>query len=375
MQLNELDFELPEHLIARRPADQRDQSRLLVHQCGQDLSHHAQFSQLGQWLREGDLLVLNDSRVVPARLVCRKPTGGAVEGLWLQTNADGLAVCMLSGGRLRPGVELFVGVDVEAGSDLASGIGRGASLPAEPQLRLHSKIGGGRWLIENISSEPWPQLLENHGSTPLPPYIRRLRRELGEAEDSAEDRRRYQTIWAQQPGSVAAPTASLHFSAELLDELQQMGVRTTQITLHVGAGTFLPVETEQVEDHTMHAESYVLSQQAAAELAAAKAEGRRVIAVGTTACRLLESLPEEPVASGGETDVFLLPGHKFRWVNALLTNFHTPKSTLLGLVAAFVQHAGNCGEQGLARVQQVYRQAIEREYRFYSYGDSSLWLP
>jgi S-adenosylmethionine:tRNA ribosyltransferase-isomerase len=361
MQLSELDFELPERLIARRPPDQRDQSRLLVHQCAANHTEHGHFHDLPQWLRSGDLLVLNNSRVVPARMVCRKPTGGAVEGLWLQSNADGLALCMLSGGRLRPGVELIFTAAAADG--------------AASHLRLHTKLGGGKWLIEKLGSSSWPELLEQHGSTPLPPYIRRLRRELGEAEDSEQDRRRYQTIWAQQPGSVAAPTASLHFSPEILAELDQIGVRRTEITLHVGAGTFLPVETEQVEQHNMHAESFELNEPAAVELRAAKSEGRRIIAVGTTACRLLESLPDCPTAAAGETDVFLLPGHEFRWVDALLTNFHTPKSTLLGLVAAFAEQTVGEGQTGLERVQQVYRQAIEREYRFFSYGDSSLWIP
>ncbi len=380
MHLSELDFELPERLIARRPPDQRHQSRLLVHQCAANRTEHAQFSELPQWLRPGDLLVLNNSRVVPARMVCRKPTGGAVEGLWLQTNADGLGLCMLSGGRLRPGVELFfedhadADADASASTDGHSKEGSAASSTAT-HLRLHTKLGGGKWLIENLSQSTWQQLLERHGSTPLPPYIRRLRRELGEAEDSAQDRRRYQTIWAQEPGSVAAPTASLHFSSEVLGELDRIGVRRTEITLHVGAGTFLPVETEQVEQHNMHAESFVLDEQAATELQAAKREGRRVIAVGTTACRLLESLPEEASAAVGETDVFLLPGHRFRWVDALLTNFHTPKSTLLGLVAAFAEMSVAEGETGLKRVHQVYREAIQQQYRFYSYGDSSLWIP
>ncbi len=356
MQLSELDFDLPERLIARRPLDQRDQSRLMVHHCGADQTEHAQFHQLGQWLRAGDLLVLNDSQVIPARMVCRKPTGGAVEGLWLQTNADGLGLCMLSGGRLRPGVEIGFG-----GNEL--------------QLRLQEKLGGGRWLIENLTDLSWQQLLQQFGSTPLPPYIRRLRRELGEAEDSDEDRQRYQTVWAEQPGSVAAPTASLHFSPDLLAELDRMGVMRTQITLHVGAGTFLPVETDAVEQHRMHAESFELSESAAADLRLARQEGRRVISVGTTACRLLESLPEQPSGMVGETDLFMLPGHQFRWTDALLTNFHTPKSTLLALVAAFAGQKMGAENRGLSRVHALYQAAIDQEYRFYSYGDASLWLP
>lgn len=373
MQLSELDFDLPERLIARRPLDQRDQSRLLVHECAADVTSHAHFTDLSKWLRAGDLLVLNNSHVVPARMVCRKSTGGAVEGLWLSSDADGHGVCMLSGGRLRPGVEL--------------GFGDGI------QLRLHRRLGAGRWLVENLTNLSWKQLLEQFGSTPLPPYIRRLRRQLGEAEDSDEDRRRYQTIWAQQPGSVAAPTASLHFSPTLLAQLQELGVERTEITLHVGAGTFLPVETERVESHNMHGEGFALSEQAAAELMAARREGRRIIAVGTTACRLLESLPDHPSAALGETELFILPGHKFRWVDGLLTNFHTPKSTLLALVAAFAeQHLAGSGNTsgngdeadrsckpapggGLERVHSIYRKAIEQEYRFYSYGDASIWLP
>jgi S-adenosylmethionine:tRNA ribosyltransferase-isomerase len=364
MRLSHLDFELPEELIARRPLQQRDQSRLLIHHCQAEETHHRQFSDVLDYFRDGDLLVLNNSQVVPARMLCRKPTGGAVEGLWLNARADGTAECMLSGGRLRAGVELQFAEEKNGKVRL---LGNG------PQMRLQEKLTAGRWVIENSTDLDWHSLLTQMGHTPLPPYIRRLRRDVGEAEDSEEDRRRYQTVWAEQPGSVAAPTASLHFTAGLIQALENKGVKFTHITLHVGAGTFLPVETEQVESHQMHAEKFSLSAQAAADLCAARKEGRRIVAVGTTACRLLESLPAQPSESMGETDLFILPGHEFRWTDALITNFHTPKSTLLALVAAFVGQ--NVGPNiGLERVHGVYRQAIEEKYRFYSYGDASLWL-
>lgn len=360
MQRTELDFELPEELIARHPSAQRDASRLLVHRSASAQSVHTSFDRLDQFLRAGDLLVLNNTRVLPARLALRKATGGRVEGLWLSAAAsesvamhgDQLAVLMLSGGRLRPGVQL-------------------CDEQGEAVIELVEKLRPGRWLARSLRGA-WPQLLEEVGTPPLPPYIRRLRVEAGEDEIQAQDRERYQTIWAGPSGSVAAPTASLHFTSALLQRLDAMGVKRTELTLHVGLGTFAPVEAEQLQQHVMHAEEYSLDASCAQALREARAEGRRIIAVGTTAARVLESLPEEPQATHGWTDLFVLPGHRFRCLDGLLTNFHTPHSTLLALVAALCQHQGG---QGLSQVKQVYAEAIAERYRFYSYGDASLWLP
>jgi len=353
MQRTELDFELPEELIARHPSAQRDASRLLVHHSASAQCTHASFDGLDQFLRAGDLLVLNNTRVVPARLALRKTTGGRVEGLWLSAaEGEQLACLMLSGGRLRPGVQL-------------------CDEHGEAVIELVEKLRPGRWLARSLRGS-WSQLLEEVGTPPLPPYIRRLRLAAGEDEIQAEDRERYQTVWAGPAGSVAAPTASLHFTPQLLQRLSAMGVEHTELTLHVGLGTFAPVEADELQQHVMHAEEFSLDEACAQTLREARAEGRRIIAVGTTAARVLESLPEEPQAAHGWTDLFVLPGHRFRHLDGLLTNFHTPHSTLLALVAALCQHQGG---HGLSQVKQVYAEAITQRYRFYSYGDASLWLP
>ena len=259
---------------------------------------------------------------------------------------------MLSGGRLRPGVQL-------------------CDKAGQAVIELIEKLRPGRWLARSLRGA-WPQLLEEVGTPPLPPYIRRLRVAAGEEEIQAEDRERYQTIWAGPSGSVAAPTASLHFTPQLLHRLEAMGVERTELTLHVGLGTFAPVEADELEQHLMHAEEFSLDEACAQALRRARAEGRRIIAVGTTVARVLESLPSEPQASHGWTDLFLLPGHHFQALDGLLTNFHTPHSTLLALVAALCQHQGG---KGLSQVKQAYSEAIAERYRFYSYGDASLWLP
>ena len=353
MKKSELEFELPEELIARHPSEQRDASRLLVHHSAQGQSTHTTFARLPEYLREGDLLVLNDTRVLPARLVLHKETGGRVEALWLEADAGpDEARLMLSGGRLRPGVRL---VDAQG----------------RVVVELLEKPGPGRWIARSLTGS-WQELLTEVGTPPLPPYIRRLRLAAGEEEIQEEDYARYQTIWAAQAGSVAAPTASLHFTDPVLEQLDAQGVQRATLTLHVGLGTFAPVEVDEVADHRMHAEEYSVNEACATALNAARAEGRRVIAVGTTASRVLESLPEQVEASHGWTDCFILPGHRFRWVDGMLTNFHTPSSTLLAMVAALCQDQGG---EGREQLKQVYAEAIRERYRFYSYGDSSLWLP
>ncbi len=351
MELSELDFPLPEELIARHPPAERREARLLVVQEG--AGHHHVFADLPQFLREGDLLVLNDTRVLPARLCLQKETGGRVEGLYLHDLADGQARCLMSGGRLRPGVELH-----------------GVTATGGPQLRLVEKHERGEWTVDLEGAADWPAALEQIGSTPLPPYIRRLREDLAEDTDSAEDRARYQTVWAQAEGSVAAPTASLHFDQALLQSLEQQGVEQAYLTLHVGRGTFLPVETERVEEHPMHAERFTVSEDLAAKLRQAKQDGRHVIAAGTTVCRALEAWAQ---GDKGETRLMILPGHDFQVVDGLLTNFHTPRSTLLALVAGLAQHQG--AADGLALVKKIYAEAVAQRYRFFSYGDASLWLP
>lgn len=349
MKLEELDFALPETLIALHPEQRRADARMLVAQPENATFAHETFSHLASFLRSDDLLVLNDTRVLPARLHLQKTTGGLVEGLFLQEQAPGFALCMLSAGRLRPGVELV--------------------FEDTPVLRLSEKRERGSWLVEKLSVETWPELLGRIGATPLPPYIRRLRGLAEEAVDSEEDRERYQTIWAASDGSVAAPTASLHFDATILQELEQAGVEIAHLTLHVGQGTFLPVETERVEDHPMHAEVFEVNEALAAKIKVTQGRGGRVIAAGTTVCRALEAWA---LGHEGSTDLMILPGFPFQVVGGLLTNFHTPQSTLLALVGAMAQHLGH--QDGLAFVKQVYAEAIDKEYRFFSYGDASLWI-
>lgn len=372
MKLEELDFDLPEALIALHPQQRRADARLLVARpgcragaggvdtaaAGADaaadatadcaVAHH-RFSELAQFLTKGDLLVLNDTRVLPARLCLHKTTGGLVEGLFLHEENEKLAVCMLSAGRLRPGVKL-----------VADGI---------PVLRLMEKRERGSWQIENLTSESWTELLHRIGSTPLPPYIRRLRGIADQALDSVEDRERYQTVWAAQDGSVAAPTASLHFDQAMLAKLEGKGVEIAHLTLHVGQGTFLPVETERVEDHPMHSEKFEVSASLAEKVDATKKRGGRIIAGGTTVCRALEGWA---LGHRGTTNLMILPGFEFQIVGGLITNFHTPQSTLLALVGAMAQTLG--ADDGLGLVKQVYAEAIAKKYRFFSYGDASLWI-
>lgn len=350
MRLDELDFPLPEELIAREPSARRGDARLLAVRCAAGAWSDRRFDELPELLSSGDLLVLNDTRVVPARLELRKATGGRVEGLWLDASGAE-ATLMLSGGRLRPGVVLCA----EDGTELAE---------------LTESRGRGLWSARSRAAS-WPELLEAYGTPPLPPYVRRLRREAGRPEIEEADRARYQTVFAGPPGSVAAPTASLHFTPELFARLDAAGIARTHLTLHVGPGTFLPIETDDVRRHAMHGERFEVGEEAARALSAARSEGRRVIAVGTTVCRVLESLPTTPEACRGVSELFLLPGRRFRWVDGLLTNFHTPRSTLLALVAAFARHAGG---GGLDLVRKAYRHAVASRYQFYSYGDSSLWL-
>jgi len=352
-----LDFPLPAGRIALHPAAERAAARLLVVDCGSGELDHRAFRDLPSLLLPGDLLVLNDTKVVPARIVARKESGGRVEGLWLVEREKGRALLMLSGGRLRPGVRLLLE-------------GGGA-------LQLLEKKAPGRWLVEAEEGRGWLDLLARAGRTPLPPYILRGRRQAGEECDSGEDRGRYQTIWARKTGSVAAPTASLHFDDAVLAALGERGVRIAWITLHVGEGTFLPVTAETLEEHPMHAEAFRVPAETLAALHETRARGGRVVASGTTVCRVLEHLARtgngpdaEPSGEDvfGETRLFLKPGATFFWTDALLTNFHLPRSTLLALVAAFAGAKG--APDGLARIKSAYAEAVARDYRFFSYGDA-----
>lgn len=350
MKVADFDYELPPELIAREPARPRDAARLLVHRVASARSTHARVSELERFLRPGDLLVLNDTRVLPARLFARRASGGRVELLLSEPLAQRRWRALAHPARkLRPGEIL----EVEGGGARVLLVERPREESGEPALE---------WIVElePRAGESVEQLLERVGHVPLPPYVQRA--------DRPSDRADYQTVYARNPGAIAAPTAGLHFTPELLARLEGGGVERAFLTLHVGIGTFRPVEAQEVEGHRMHAESYVLPQETALAIERCRARGGRVVAVGTTSVRVLESAVDEEgrLAPGrGRTSIFLVPGHRFRQVDALLTNFHLPRSTLLMLVCAFA---------GRERMLALYAEAVRERYRFYSYGDAMLLL-
>ncbi len=349
MKLADFDFDLPEGRIATRPARPRSSARLLVAEG--DVILDLIVRDLIEVLRPGDRLVLNDTRVIPARLTGsrRRETASGdgvarIEATLLEPQADGTWSALVKPLRkLKPGETVVFSAQLSA-EVVALGDG---------QARLRF----------NLSGEDFDAALAEAGAMPLPPYIERLR----PADDS--DREDYQTVWARRPGAVAAPTASLHFDEPLLAALAERGVQFTHVTLHVGAGTFLPVKVEDVTTHRMHAEWGEVTAEAAAEINATRSAGGRVIPVGTTALRLIESAAGEDGTMHewrGETDIFIYPGYRFRVTDALMTNFHLPKSTLLMLVSALM---------GRERIARIYDHAIARGYRFFSYGDASLLIP
>jgi len=351
-------------LVATQPAPRRDESRLLILSRDTGERNHALFGSIARFLRPRSLLVVNDTRVIPARLSGTKSTGGQVEVLLVERasadssddSSDDRCWCedwraLARGlGRQPPRARLRFAGDLQA--EILRRGPRG-----EVELRFSGKGKAG--LLAHI---------EEFGSVPLPPYIEAARRERGTAVRSPDDKARYQTVYAHQPGAVAAPTAGLHFTKELLTELQAAGHEIACITLHVGPGTFRPVVTSDPTQHHLDAERYQVSEAAAESLRQAQTQGRPIVAVGTTVVRTLETLARlGPLAAGcGATRLLLLPGTEFRVVTDLVTNFHLPRSSLLMLVAAFA---------GRERVLDAYREAIEREYRFYSYGDAMFIRP
>ena len=336
------DFALPDELIAQHPVEPRDRSRLMVVRRREGRWEHRTFAALPELLDAGDVLVRNNTRVVPARLVGhREATGGRWEGLFLRARTDGTWE-VLARTRGRPSVGERVVV------------GRGL------RLTLEGRGKAGSWVVRPGSEEAAASLLERHGLVPLPPYLRKGREE-------SHDRLRYQTVYADVPGAVAAPTAGLHFTAELLDRLAARGVACVDVTLHVGLGTFRPIEADRIEDHVLHAEWAELPAQAAATVDERRRRGGRVVAVGTTSARTLETAAAgdtlRPFA--GETALYIRPGHVFRGLDALITNFHLPRSSLLVLVAALT---------GVELMRAAYAEAVRHRYRFYSYGDAMLIL-
>jgi S-adenosylmethionine:tRNA ribosyltransferase-isomerase len=349
VRLAELDYDLPPERIAQEPSARREDARLLVLDRATGARAHRTIADLPDLLAPGDLLVVNDTRVRPARLRARRATGGAVEILLLEpAPARGSESWLALVAANRP---------LRAGETLALGGGEG--------VRLLERTPDGPWVVEAAGCSVL-DLMARHGEMPLPPYIRR------EDADprSALDRERYQTVFAREEGAVAAPTAGLHLTEPLLAAVRARGIGTASVTLHVGPGTFLPVTAERLADHRMHPEPYAVSATTADAVARTRAAGGRVVAVGTTTVRTLEAAalasPDGlPRAGAGTTDLFVLPGFRFRAVDALLTNFHLPRSTLLALVAAFA---------GLDTVLAAYREAVARGYRFFSYGDAMLLL-
>jgi S-adenosylmethionine:tRNA ribosyltransferase-isomerase len=355
MRMDDFDYELPPERIAQRPTDRRDASRLLVVDRAAGTWTDALFPAIEERLRPGDLLVVNETEVFPARLRARRASDAEVEILLVRPAdkgdpeaADGREWDAMAGpGRkARPGDTLEL-LDRSGASALGATVDVLGRLPS-----------GGRRVRLEVPGDPW-EWIEAYGHVPLPPYIDR--------SDEPLDRERYQTVFARHRGAVAAPTAGLHFTAELLRRLSEKGVRRAALTLHVGPGTFRPVTAERAEDHAMEAEWYRIGPDAIAAIAETRAQGGRIVAVGTTVVRALESAApgwgSDPAPAEGWTDLFIRPGHEFRWVDALLTNFHLPRSTLLLLVAAFA---------GRELVLEAYRHAIRAGYRFYSYGDAML---
>jgi S-adenosylmethionine:tRNA ribosyltransferase-isomerase len=361
--LSAWQFELPAELIADRPAVRRDDSRLLVVDRSRGEIRHAWVRDLPELLRAGDLLVFNNTKVLPARLFgVRTATGGRWEGLYIEQDTEGVWSLMCeTRGRLQPGETITV-IPASRWARLqqAPAVSPGeACCGLSLQLELLARGADGTWLARPQSSRSTAALLEEFGSLPLPPY---MKRKVADEQDVE----RYQTAFAAEPGAVAAPTAGLHFSPELLDRCGAAGIGRTEVTLHVGPGTFRPVTADRLSEHQMHEEWCRLSA-GAVEAIRGRSGGGRLVAVGTTSVRTLESAArcgvEFPAAWEGRTSLFIRPGFEFRAVQGLITNFHLPGSTLIVLVAAFA---------GFELIMEAYRQAIAERYRFYSYGDAML---
>ena len=359
MRTEDLDYDLPPDRIATQPAHPRDAARLMViwRRDGR-IAHHrvSELADLTDVLAPGDRMVFNRTRVLPARFEgSRRGTGGRVSGLYLESAGDDEWQVMLeAGGRLT--------------------VGESIDFDDESGIELVENLGQGRWRVSVHSPHRTLQLLERVGTTPLPPYIRNQRQKQGEPPVGENDATRYNTVFASAAGSIAAPTAGLHFTRELLGRLQARGIDRSELTLHIGAGTFMPVRTDVLEEHRMHAEWMHVPAGTLREIESTRRAGGRIVPVGTTTVRALESLPAEPLDTTADvcqhTELFIRPGAgaaDLRYADALLTNFHLPRSTLLALVAALPG-------VGLDRLKQWYAVAVDEGYRFYSYGDAMLLL-
>ncbi|HWQ79627.1 MAG TPA: tRNA preQ1(34) S-adenosylmethionine ribosyltransferase-isomerase QueA [Anaerovoracaceae bacterium] len=344
MHINDFDYNLPEELIAQHPADKRDESRLLVVDRKTGRLEHRHFYDILDYLDPGDCLVMNNSKVIPARLFgVKEMTGAKAEFLLIKRIEGDIWEAMV-----KPGKKLHVGDRVSFSEE--------GSLTAK--IMEHSQ--GGTRIVRFEYEGDFHELLDRIGKIPLPPYIER--------ESSEEDRERYQTVYCKEEGSVAAPTAGLHFTEELIEKALRKGVKTAYVTLHVGIGTFRPVKCENIEEHHMHYEEYEIGEEAARMIDETKKAGGRIISVGTTSTRTLESAAagDGTVAAGqGSTGIFIYPGYRFKVIDSLITNFHLPKSTLLMLVSALYNREA---------ILEAYKEAVEQRYRFFSYGDAMLIL-
>lgn len=336
MRTKDFWYDLPEKLIAQTPPERRDSSRLMVLNRTSGEISHKHFYDIIDYLRPGDCLVMNDSRVLPARLLGQRPTGGAVELLLLRDLGDRKWECLAKPGRkLQEGQQIL--------------FGDGALTATVVQVQED-----GNRVVEFQYEGIFLEVLEKLGKMPLPPYIK----------EELQDRERYQTVYSREVGSAAAPTAGLHFTNELLDKIRQKGITTAFVTLHVGLGTFRPVKAEEISEHHMHSELCMISQETARLLNETKAKGGRILCVGTTSCRTLESLVNDDgsfEAKSRWTDIFIFPGYRFKAMQGLITNFHLPESTLVMLVSAFA---------GRENVLAAYEEAVREEYRFFSFGDA-----
>lgn len=336
MKKSDFYFDLPEELIAQTPLEKRDASRLLHLDKHSGAVEHRHFFDIKSYLRAGDCLVLNDSRVLPARLIGARPTGGAVELVLLKDLGDNKWECLSRPGRkTKPGQEILFG-------------------DGELKATILSVADGGNRIVKFEYEGIFLEILEKLGKMPLPPYIK----------EELQDSERYQTVYSKELGSAAAPTAGLHFTKELIKEIEANGVKVCYVTLHVGLGTFRPVKAEDIEDHDMHSEFCIVPDETAATVNETKKSGGRIVAVGTTSCRTLESFTGDDgmlKATSGWTNIFIYPGYRFKCIDALITNFHLPESTLIMLVSALA---------GRENVLNAYKTAVEERYRFFSFGDA-----
>ena len=341
MKVAEFNYELPKELIAQHPYDKRDEARLMVLDKNEELIEHKVFKDVIDYLNPGDCLVINNTKVIPARLYGKKDTGANVQFLLLKRiEGDTWEAMVKPGNKLKPGSKVIFGDGL---------------LKATVQEILE----GGNRKVEFEYNGIFNEILDQIGMMPLPPYI---------TEASREDNEKYQTVYARYEGSAAAPTAGLHFTEELLEKIKEKGVEVAKVTLHVGIGTFRPVKVETVEEHEMHSEHYYIKKEDADKINKAKLNGNRVIAVGTTSCRVLESVSDEKgmvKEIEGDTSIFIYPGYKFNCIDSLITNFHLPESTLIMLVSSLA---------GKDFIMKAYNEAVKKEYKFFSFGDAMIIL-